>query len=83
MWLSLDDVCARCHCESETLVHLLQDCPKAALPWQHLFGISSIHYLFYCSIQQWIDTNDKGSSFQNYNLVSLTTFVVIQWQIWL
>ena len=78
-----DDCCPICHEESETILHVLWDCPQTRLVWAQL-GIQEANQRFWGSdLQDWLNWNGRqsGKSIMG-NLPWCTTFPFATWNIW-
>ena len=73
----------RCHCEVESILHLLRDCPFSRTVWNQLGGCVNNSNFFSMSIQEWLFSNATSKLHHNsgplpWNLV----FLFSLWLLW-
>ena len=81
--LLMEACCLRCHCEVESILHLLRDCPFSRTVWNQLGGCVNNSNFFSMSIKEWLFSNATSKFHHNsgplpWNLV----FLFSLWLLW-
>ena len=66
--LLMDACCPRCHCEVESILHLLRDCLLSMNVWHHLGRQVNSSNFFSLSLQEWLITNATSKLHHNMGL---------------
>ncbi|KAK8519829.1 hypothetical protein V6N12_003800 [Hibiscus sabdariffa] len=59
--LSSDPSCSSCGCYSETILHILRDCPLVRFFWKSIIPQVEHEYFFGASLDHWVAMNIKTS----------------------
>ncbi|KAK8601199.1 hypothetical protein V6N12_051041 [Hibiscus sabdariffa] len=59
--MSFDPSCSCCGCFTETILHILRDCPPMRSFWQSLIPQSDHDYFFGAPLEHWIFSNIRTS----------------------
>jgi ribonuclease HI len=81
--INIPTYCPRCSGSTETLIHLLRDCPDSIAFWNG-FRFPSVGNQFYsASLVDWISANCHVSSTHDHNMPWQTIFSFGIWNLWL
>lgn len=76
------NMCDRCNVNTESIIHMLRDCPTSKIVWENL--VPSRYWLefFALPLRQWLRDNVRMSSRRNISAPWSSTFVADLWHIW-
>jgi hypothetical protein len=81
--INIPTFCPRCSGSTETLIHLLRDCPDSIVFW-NAFRYPSVGTQFYSApLVDWINANCSVSSTHDHNIPWQTIFSFGIWNLWL
>lgn len=74
--------CPCCNAESETIIHVLRDCPFDTQVWLRLLPSNLVVQIFSHSVRDWIFSNIKDSILDFFSIKWSTIFMMTCWYLW-
>ncbi|KAK9013062.1 hypothetical protein V6N11_041084 [Hibiscus sabdariffa] len=81
--LSSNAPCLSCGCVSETIIHILRDCPPTRLFWLSILPPESCGSFFAATLDDWVTANIREvHNLQGSTILWACLFPTLLWQLW-
>ncbi|KAK8986541.1 hypothetical protein V6N11_010097 [Hibiscus sabdariffa] len=81
--LSSDASCSSCDCVSETIIHILRDCPPTRLFWLSIIPPERRASFFAATLEDWVAANIRNTQNLHGSTIPWACFFpTLLWQLW-